>query len=123
MNDIVVMFIPATKWYKKSKWKLMNHYTSVNKEVTVPVGYVTDGASIPSFLSMFFSPTGKYFGAAIVHDYVISEEKNWGRANDQFNKELKALGIAKWRRNILLWGVKFWRGVLKLIGVNSADEI
>jgi len=107
-DTVVVKFIPPEKWYKRAKWELMEDYTSVNQEVNVPAGFITDGASIPMFFRWIFSPTGKYFGAAIVHDYILVKEWNWQKANDQFDQEMKALGVKKWRRLLILSAVKIW---------------
>lgn len=109
MNDtIIVRFIPAKKWYESAMWELMEEYTSVNKEVNVPVGFKTDGATIPLIFRWIFSPTGRYFGAAIVHDYILVKEWNWDKANDQFEKEMKALGVKRWRRFLIASAVKVW---------------
>jgi len=115
-NKIVVEFIPATKWYRRAMWKLTKAYNSHNGEITVPAGFVSDGASIPFFVRPWFSPTGKYFGAAIVHDYVLVSTHEWKNANHQFWKELNALGINTWRKNILLGAVKIYYRFLKLVG-------
>lgn len=41
-----------------------------NRQVIIPQGFLTDGASIPKVLSKFIPPWGKYGAAAIVHDYL-----------------------------------------------------
>ena len=124
MNDnIIVKFVPAEDWWHSTKWELVEQYESINNEVVVPAGFVSDGASIPRVFRLFFSPTGQYFSAAIIHDYIIVYEKNWNLANAQFNAELKNLGIAAWRRHTLVWGVKVWGQVMKLFGLNSIHEL
>lgn len=110
-DTVVVKFIPAEHWWKRAKWELVEDYTSANGEVTVPKGFISDGASIPFFATSYFSATGRYFGAAIIHDYLIVVEKNWDKANDQFNKEMRALGIDSWRRYIMMWSVNLWKHV------------
>ena len=116
MNEIIVKFIPADHWWQSSKWELKQDYTSHNGEVTVPAGFITDGASIPWFARRMFSPTGKYFGAAIVHDYILVKEWDWPKANRHFWAELNALGIRSWRKSTLLASVKLYYGWLKLNG-------
>ena len=39
-------------------------------KVTVPVGFVTDFATIPKFLWPIYPPTGLYGKAAVIHDYL-----------------------------------------------------
>ena len=116
MSPIIVKFIPAMKWWKRPTWELQVSYTSFNKKVTAPTGFVTDGASIPLLLRIIFSPTGKYFGAAIVHDYIIVHEGNYPKAYTEMGDEMDALGIKPWRKFFLLTGIKSWNIFLQLIG-------
>jgi hypothetical protein len=44
--------------------------------ITVPSGFVSDGASVPRVFWSIFPPFGKYFKAAIIHDYLYSSENN-----------------------------------------------
>lgn len=41
--------------------------------ITVPEGFITDLASVPSFLWPLFPPFGRYTIAAVVHDFLYSE--------------------------------------------------
>lgn len=43
--------------------------------VTVPVGQITDLASIPRLLWLIIPPDGSYTPAAAVHDYIYRERK------------------------------------------------
>lgn len=45
------------------------------RAVQVPVGYITDFASIPRIFWTLLSPTGKYGKAAVVHDYLCNYRK------------------------------------------------
>ncbi len=122
-DTVVVKFIPAEKWWKRAKWELVEAYTSDNGEINVPKGFITDGASIPMFARMWFSSTGRYFGAAIVHDYIIVTEFDWDKANRQFSVELNALGITKWRKALLLAAVKTWGWFLRnILRKNSIND-
>jgi hypothetical protein len=108
-RDIIrVEFIPPEKWWHRAKWKLLEEYTSANYEIIVPIGFITDGASIPFFARKYFSPTGRYFGAAIVHDYIILSEDDWDEANYQFDEEIKTLGVGKIRHWFLMTSVNIW---------------
>lgn len=55
------------------KLLFMFRYRSSLGVVTVPAGFVTDGASIPGIFWSILGPFGPYFQAAIVHDYLYSE--------------------------------------------------
>lgn len=113
-DEIHVRYIRAEKWWKKPTWELLKEYKSANGEVIAPVGFITDGASVPGFLRGYFSPTGRYFGAAIVHDYVLyhcpqpASKAVWDEANHQMKKELKALEILPWRLWVIINGVRAW---------------
>ncbi len=111
MDEIKVRFIAPERWWKRAKWQLLEDYVSVNGNVTAPVDFITDGASIPWIVRPWFSPTGKYFGAAIVHDYLLVSGAGWDKANDEFNNEMKALSISSIRRNIILGFVNLWGNI------------
>ena len=105
-DTIKVEFIPAKKWYRSPLWKLLEEYTSCNGNVTVPIGFITDGASIPKMAQRMFPKTGRYFGAAIIHDYLLYEKHDWDLANDEMDQEMKALDIARWRHFIIITAVR-----------------
>lgn len=107
-DKIIVEFIPAEKWWQRAKWKLVEDYTSVDGKVTAPNGFVSDGASIPWLARPWFSPTGRYFGAAIVHDYILASEGDWKKANNAFHTEVNALGVDNFRKAILVSAVRTW---------------
>jgi len=117
VSKIIVEFIPAPHWWKKSNWKLHKKYETANGHYVIPKGFVSDGASIPRALLRVFSPTGRYFGAAILHDYLLknppiqvkaNSSSHWQLANNEFKAELEALSIQKWRIAILVSGVRAW---------------
>jgi len=45
---------------------------STGEWITVPVGYVTDGASVPLLLQFIFPAIGDHLGADILHDYLYT---------------------------------------------------
>ena len=54
-------------------------YISSYGTITVPTGFVTDGASVPRVFWPIFDPFGgDYFHAAIIHDYLYSR---WSTAH------------------------------------------
>jgi len=113
--DIKVQFIAPTHWWKRATWKLLEDYTSHNGAVDVPAGFITDGATIPLLFRWIFSPTGKYFGAAIVHDYLIAVKNDWPRANDELEKEMKALNVGTIRRRLILASVTGYFNVVHFL--------
>ena len=112
MSEIVVKFISADCWWERAKWELAESYVSINGKVEVPKGFITDGASIPIMFRAIFPATGKYFSAAIIHDYILVETKDWSYANEQFKAELNGLKIDSWRKDIMVAGVNLWSWAL-----------
>ena len=110
-NEIIVAFIPPRKWYHRAKWRLIEDYHSHNDNVIVPAGFISDGATIWWALRWLFSPTGRYFGAAIIHDYIIIDENDWPKANDEFEQEMSHLSVASWIKTIMVSAVKLWTRV------------
>lgn len=43
--------------------------------ITVPIGFKTDFASVPKWLGWIYKPQGKYSKASVVHDFLYSV--NW----------------------------------------------
>lgn len=46
---------------------------------TVPIGFVTDFASVPRFLRWLVEPYGPYTRAAVLHDWLLVELAGWSR--------------------------------------------
>ena len=115
-KHIKVRFIAPKRWWHRAEWELLEDYKSNNGHVTAKAGFVTDGASVPWIFRWRFSPTGKYFGAAIVHDYVLVTEGNWKKANEEFDDELKALRVSRTTRAILVGAVNIWERIRRLFG-------
>lgn len=45
-------------------------YPTADGTIVVPIGFVTDFASIPRFLWSIYPPTGRYQRAAVLHDWL-----------------------------------------------------
>ena len=59
-------------------WKLHDEFTYTTDAgvvIHVPVGFLTDLASVPRPLWWLFPPFGKYLPAAIVHDKLYSDHR------------------------------------------------
>ena len=85
--------------------------------IEVPVGTITDLASVPRFFWRIFPPFGNYSQAAIVHDHLYrSDPYNMKRAkaDEIFLQAMRDLGVGWWKRNTI-WsavragGWKPWR--------------
>jgi hypothetical protein len=75
--------------------------------ISVPVGFVTDFASVPWGFWNIEPPLGQSGRAAVVHDYLYATRGLDGRysraqADAIFREALGVLGVARWKRR-LLW--------------------
>lgn len=100
---------------KYKRWKTeqdLCYYTKDENTVTVPKGFVTDGASIPQiFWSLIGSPFGKYCNAAIVHDYLyFIVEGTRKRADYVFYEAMTFLEVSFWRRKTMWLAVRLGAG-------------
>lgn len=83
-------------------------------EITVPAGFVTDGASVPQVFWNILSPFGDYFGSALIHDYLYSPANNWftrAEADEIFLEAMTLAGVPWIRRRIIYRAVRLggWR--------------
>lgn len=86
-------------WWGNPTYRL--HKPMTVQGVTIPALFITDGATVPRFLWFFFPPVCRYFPAAIVHDYLLTQGVSWRKANQVFRETLKALGVKWWRRKLM----------------------
>ena len=79
----------------------------LGRHVVVPVGFSTDGASVPKFIWWLYHPLGKYFRAAVIHDwFCVTNEIDYITAAKVFREAMEVCGVNKWRRNKMYWAVR-----------------
>jgi hypothetical protein len=61
------MLLMLTAWFR---------YFSPWGKITVPLGFITDGASVPRIFWNILSPFGEYAPAAIIHDFLYSKDSD-----------------------------------------------
>lgn len=100
-------------------WRLLEPMSW--RGITVPAGFISDGASIPRPLWAILPTTGPYLTPAFFHDYLI---RMWRRSRDTFDdphplaQTRKAcddfllaamieVGVGAWTRWIIYQGVRF----------------
>ena len=64
--------------YGRDQWKLLDDFDWYG--ITVPEGFITDFASIPTAFRWYINPVGIIRPAALVHDYLYSKI---GKVNKQ----------------------------------------
>ena len=92
--------------------------------VTVPAGYLTDGASVPQLLWNLIPPWGSYGQAAVVHDLlceylaiVVAGELvsiTRERCDEIFYESMGVLGVPKWKRWVIYRGVSAYRKLARV---------
>lgn len=95
----------------KGQWKLTHTFIYDNEPIyiSVPRGFVTDGASIPRIVwTLIGSPwSGRYARAAVIHDFLyhIQTTTRW-EADRIFYQAMKILKVSPWRRSLMHCSVR-----------------
>lgn len=87
-NPLIIELIGPNLW--RTFYSFDYHVGSYpsNEIITVPLGYITDFATIPRILWPILSPVGKYGKAALIHDYCYTiKYKNDRKYCDKIFKE------------------------------------
>jgi len=83
----------------------------------IPIGFVTDGASIPRFLWRVFGHPfqAKFLRAAVIHDYLLAKALYTKEIADEiFYIILLQDGVGKRKAKLMYWAVrKFGKGNYK----------
>lgn len=92
---------------------------------TVPVGFVTDFATVPRFMHWLVLPYGPYTRAAVLHDFLLTQLAEWQAATDGgavmgwepsadshdtdgiFRRAMKDLGVGYAKRWLMWAGVRW----------------
>ncbi|MCW1921331.1 DUF1353 domain-containing protein [Luteolibacter arcticus] len=88
-------------------------YLSSRGAITVPAGFVTDGASIPRVFWSVLAQFGPWFGAAIIHDWLYSElNLRFTRlqSDDLFKEAMFNAGLDWPRREMIYRAVRWFGG-------------
>ena len=121
MDRLILEHLPPQKWYQPVRWRVVENvcfakpwsavFTTAKGsfQLTIPAGFITDGASIPRLLWPLFSPTGKHMRAAVLHDYLYAQgaSKLTRKAADQaFYDAMRASGVTPIRAKLMYWAVR-----------------
>lgn len=85
----------------KRRWLLMKPFYHV------PIGFVSDGASVPRILWWFMDPAGEAFEAAIVHDYDLLHDKSKNQmvSHRRFKYNLIRYNVRPWKAHLAYFAV------------------
>ena len=103
-----------------NNWKLFNEFQYISPKygnVIVPIGFVTDGASVPDFLySIMGSPwQGGWEMPAVIHDYnYFLQSFSRNACDEMFLEGMKICKVPFWKRQLAFAGVRlfgwlFWK--------------
>ena len=103
-------------------WRVTAPFTYIisdTRHVSVPAGYLTDGASVPKVFWNIIPPWGKYGQAAVVHDIIceyltVVENGAPVRVSRAYcdsilNQAMEALGVPDYQRLMIYWAVCSYR--------------
>lgn len=107
LNELVVSPVDDRHW----KLDKPLHFFSekAKKIIAIPRGYITDFASVPRIPLLYLAIGGTCNEPAVVHDYLYSVHLvNRATADAVLLEACKAIGIAKWRRYLVYFGVRLF---------------
>lgn len=101
------------KYISKGVWELIAPFQYHNPpiEAEVPIGFKSDGASIPQIaFSLIGGPwTGRYAKSALIHDYMYWEHTYTRYKIDRmFLEMMTILGVPWWRRWLMYQAVRLF---------------
>lgn len=105
-SDLVVTPMPNGRdWKVKRKFSFYIGEEKDQNIITVPCNFITDFASVPTWLSFIFPRIitflpriGKAAKASVLHDYLYqTHEKTRKEADDIFLEAMQISGVGKYR--------------------------
>lgn len=100
--------MPDVRWLGPRRFVVASEF--VYATITVPAGFVCDGASIPRFLWRLLSPLDLSECAWLLHDYLYRHgtEEGWTRLEvDQlFDRINREHGVVRWKAWAAYKGVR-----------------
>ncbi len=90
--------------------------------VDVPVGFMTDFASVPRMFRWLVSKWGRHGNATVIHDYCYWTQENGRdrkRSDRIFKEAMEVSGVKAWRKWLIYLAVSWfgrfaWEGNIKL---------
>jgi len=91
---------------KNHKFKLIKSVKY--KDITIPKGFRTDGASVPRIFWSLFPPNRTdYLPCAVIHDY-LCDKGEYKKADKYFYECLKKLQVDKFSRDLMYYAVRIY---------------
>ena len=94
---------------KSHKFKVVKSFTF--KDIKIPVGFRTDGASVPRIFWSLFPPNRTdYLPCAIVHDF-LCDQGRYKKADECFKECLEELQVDRFSRTIMYLAVRLYHKI------------
>jgi len=79
------------------------------KSYEIPIGYQTDGASVPQLLWTILPPSGRHSRGALLHDWLYDNKIGTRKQADVlFLEQMLDDGVVKWKAYTMYWGVRIF---------------
>jgi len=79
--------------------------------IKVPIGYITDFASIPRIFWPIVSPIDEYAKASIIHDWMYVRGYFSRKVTDKiFLEAMEVLNVPEWKKKLVYNSVKYFSG-------------
>ena len=124
-------FYPSLEQVGKNKWKLLEPVRGffpkaelpLFREIKVPTGFQTDGASVPRIFWNIVPPMSNYTNAAVLHDYLYVKKGDIGTGDDLdghskkylrkqadliFLQAMIELRVSRWKRRTMYRAVRMF---------------
>jgi hypothetical protein len=85
----------------------MVYTTEDNGDIVVPVGFYSDGASVPRIFWRIFPPFGQYWRAALLHDYLYYSNKfSRAKCDKYFYEAMRKCGVSRLKARTIYLSVR-----------------
>ncbi len=117
-ENLIVSPLPDGKrWVLRKEFSYDVGEENSGETIKVPIGFITDFASVPRMFWWLYPKWGKYGNAAVIHDYLYWEQLEKyprNRADEIFLEAMNVLDVKESTANRLYWAVKnFAKGAWK----------
>jgi hypothetical protein len=80
--------------------------------IEVPIGFMTDFASVPRIFWVFLPQWGRYGNAAVIHDYCYwAQTRSRGESDNIFLEAMEVLKVGWFTRYLMYWAVRIFGGL------------
>lgn len=111
-GEVSTTIVGPNRWRTTALLGVLVVVGEITKRFTVPVGYLTDLASVWRTTAWLVPRTGDYSPAAVAHDYLITDVLPTGaltsrQVDEVFREIMRSLGVP-FARRWLMWAAVRW---------------